>query len=252
MSRAEDCPAYPAARPSASPSTYPPRVSFQAWHTPSRALRVWGLLLSVRRWYTVRKLFACSCNLRGVYLTMQVSVKGGQPAPRHDAPDTKENTEESTGVVRVPDEALVPVWVGMLRVHRLVVDQLDAALQAKHHLPLSSFEVLLHLSFQPDQRMRLSALAASVVLTQSGISRLTDRLEKAGLVRRVPSPGDGRGAYAVLTEEGRALLHEAEATHLAPVRVFFLDYLTGEEGATLARVWERLLSGKAPSTECEP
>src|SRR5262249_2961281 len=106
-------------------------------------------------------------------------------------------------------------------------------------------------SFQPDQRMRLSALAASVVLTQSGISRLTDRLEKAGLVRREPSPGDGRGAFAVLTEGGGALLHEAEGTHLAAVRTFFLDYLTGEEGVTLARVWERLLSGKASGTECE-
>jgi DNA-binding MarR family transcriptional regulator len=173
---------------------------------------------------------------------MQVSVKGGKLAPRHDAPDTA----EGMGVRGLPDEALAPVWVGMLRVHHLVVDQLDTALQAKHHIPLSSFEVLLHLSFQPEQRMRLSALAASVVLTQSGISRLTDRLERAGLVRREPSPGDGRGAYAVLTEEGHALLHEAAATHLAAVRAYFLDYLTGEEGATLARVWERLLSRKAP------
>jgi DNA-binding MarR family transcriptional regulator len=152
-----------------------------------------------------------------------------------------------------PDEALVPVWVGMLRVHKMVVDQVDAALQAKHHLPLSSFEVLLHLSFQPSRRMRLSALAESVVLTQSGISRLTDRLEKAGLVRREPHPGDGRGAYAALTEEGNALLHEAEATHLAAVRAYFLDSLTAEERVMLARVWARLLSWKSPDAdeECE-
>jgi DNA-binding MarR family transcriptional regulator len=180
-------------------------------------------------------------------LTKQVSVKRGKPGAQREAPDTAENT----GVARLPDEALVPVWVGMLRAHHLVVDRLDAVLQAKHHLPLSSYEALLHLSFQPEQRMRLSALAASVVLTQSGISRLTDRLEKAGLVRREPSPGDGRGAYAALTEDGRALLHEAEATHLAAVRAYFLDSLTLEEGATLARVWERLLSRKTPGTECE-
>src|SRR5262245_24881081 len=93
------------------------------WVT-SHALRMWGLLLSVRRWYTVCELLACSCNLKGVYLTKQVSVKGGAPAPRHDAPETAENTAEITGAVRLPDEALVPVWVGMVRAHRLVVDQL--------------------------------------------------------------------------------------------------------------------------------
>jgi DNA-binding MarR family transcriptional regulator len=181
---------------------------------------------------------------------MQVSVKGDQPAPqrdRRDEPDTAENT----GVERLPDEALAPVWVGMVRVYHLVVNQLDAALQAKHHIPLSSFEALLHLSVHPDQRMRLSALAESVVLTQSGISRLVDRLEKAGLVQREPSPDDGRGAYAALTQEGRALLREAEATHLAAVRAYFLDHLTAEEGATLARGWQRLLSRQAPDTECE-
>jgi DNA-binding MarR family transcriptional regulator len=199
------------------------------------------------RWYTAHDLLACSCNLKGLYLTKQVSVKRGAAASPREALDTAENT----GVARLPDEALVPVWVGMLRVHHLVVDQLDAILQAKHHIPLSSYEALLHLSFQPEQRMRLSALAASVVLTQSGISRLTDRLEKAGLVRREPSPGDGRGAFAALTEDGRVLVHEAEATHLAAVRAYFLDYLTAEEGATLAQVWERLLSQKAPGAACE-
>jgi DNA-binding MarR family transcriptional regulator len=121
-------------------------------------------------------------------------------------------------------------------VQKEVVSQLDAVLQAKHHLPLSSFEVLLHLSRQPERRMRLSALAESVVLTQSGISHLIDRLEQAELVRREPSPGDGRGAYAVLTEEGLTRVRAAKVTHLAAIRAHFLDHLTAAELTTLARV----------------
>jgi DNA-binding MarR family transcriptional regulator len=175
-------------------------------------------------------------------LTVQVSVKGGEPHSQQQA--------AITGRTLSPEEALVPVWVSMLRVHNAVVSQVDAELQEKHNLPLSSFEALLHLSHQPEQRMRLSALAESVVLTQSAISRLIDRLEKAGWVRREPYPGDGRGAYAVLTAEGLALVREVEVTHLAAVRAHFLDYLTDEERATLARVWERLLPGRRPEPEC--
>ena len=177
---------------------------------------------------------------------MQVSVKGDDAHAQQHVPSEGENRGETLS----PEEALF-VWVGMLRVHHVVVSLLDAELQTKHHLPLSSFEVLLHLSLRPERRMRLSALAESVVLTQSGISRLIDRLEKAGLVRREPYPDDKRGAYAVLTAEGLARVHAAEATHLAAVRAHFLDHLTDEERSTLARVWERLLSERTHNRECE-
>lgn len=168
---------------------------------------------------------------------MQVSVKRDDS----ESPQTAVFAGEQQGTVSSSEAALVQVWVGMLRVQRAVVNALDDELQAKHQLSLSVFEVLLHLSRQPERRMRLTALAESVVLTQSGISRLIDRLEQAGLVRREPFPGDARGAYAVLTDEGLARLHVAEMTHLAAVRAHFLDHLTDEERTTLARVWERLL-----------
>ncbi len=98
--------------------------------------------------------------------------------------------------------------------------------------------------------MRLTALAESVVLTQSGISRLIDRLEQAELVRREPFAGDGRGADAVLTEEGLARVHAAKVTQLAAIRAHFLDHLTEAERTTLARVWERRLSRTSPDAAC--
>lgn len=179
-------------------------------------------------------------------MTMQVSVKSDDLESSPPAAGQGMRSGEAPSEGLSAEAALVPVWVGMLRVQRAVVSELDAELQAKHHLSLSSFEVLLHLSRQPERRMRLTALAESVVLTQSGISRLIDRLEQAGLVRREPFPGDARGAYAALTEEGLAHLRAAEVTHLAMVRAHFLDHLTAAERATLAHVWDRLLSGSAP------
>ncbi len=91
--------------------------------------------------------------------------------------------------------------------------------------------------------MRLTALAESVVLTQSGISRLIDRLEQAELVRREPFAGDGRGADAVLTEEGLARVHAAKVTQLAAIRAHFLDHLTEAERTIVTDLTRRGVRG---------
>jgi len=72
----------------------------------------------------------------------------------------------------------------MLRVHSALVKQLDAELSSAHKLPLSSYEVLLNLEAAPGQKRRMAELADSVLLSRSGMTRLVDRLEKDGLLRR--------------------------------------------------------------------
>jgi DNA-binding MarR family transcriptional regulator len=103
-------------------------------------------------------------------------------------------------------------WGGFLRAHATVVRKLDAELKVAHGLPLSSYEVLLHLSWAPGHRMRMGELAESVLLTLGGVTRLISRLDSEELVRREPCPEDRRGAYAILTELGLARLNEAHPT----------------------------------------
>ena len=64
------------------------------------------------------------------------------------------------------------------------------------------FEVLLRLARTPGGRLRMSDLAAQTTLTASGLTRVVDRLEDAGLVKREACPTDRRSTYAVLTAEG--------------------------------------------------
>jgi DNA-binding MarR family transcriptional regulator len=134
-------------------------------------------------------------------------------------------------------------WRGFLRVHAALVRQLDAELEREHALPLTSYEVLLFLEAAPERRLRMSELAASLLLSQSGATRLVDRLERRGLVRRERCETDGRGFYAALTDAGSARLREARPTHLAGVRRLFLDRLSGSERDELATLWERLAPG---------
>lgn len=136
-------------------------------------------------------------------------------------------------------------WRGMLRVHAALVRELDAELDDAHELPLSSYDVLIYLQAAPDKRLRMAELADSVLLSRSGVTRLVDRLERDGLIVRDTCTSDGRGCFAVLTDEGEALLARARPTHLAGVRKRFLSHFSEDELMQLARYWERVKPGAA-------
>jgi DNA-binding MarR family transcriptional regulator len=150
--------------------------------------------------------------------------------------------ERSPGTVLL-SEAELASWRGFLRVHAALERELDAELIANHGLPLSSYEVLLTVADAPGERMRMSEIADSVLLSRSGVTRLVDRLERDGLVERIPCEDDARGQYAVLTERGREAFDAARATHLAGVRRRFLERFECDDLRRMAGYWERLVPG---------
>jgi DNA-binding MarR family transcriptional regulator len=138
-------------------------------------------------------------------------------------------------------------WRGLLRIHAGMTKALDAELMREHRLPLSSYEVLLFLADSPQGRMRMSELAEGVLLSRSGLTRLVDRMEREGLLRRKRCEEDQRGWFAEITDEGRALFARARKTHLDGVRERFLSRLSRDEQRTLAALWEKVSPGAAGS-----
>jgi DNA-binding MarR family transcriptional regulator len=128
----------------------------------------------------------------------------------------------------------------MLRAHARLTRELDAQLAREHKLPLSSYEVLLFLADAPEGRMRMSDLAESVLLSRSGLTRLVDRLEREGLLKRERCESDARGLFAEITPEGRRLFDAARRTHLGGVRALFLDRFSRDELRTLSELWQKL------------
>jgi DNA-binding MarR family transcriptional regulator len=128
----------------------------------------------------------------------------------------------------------------MLRAHARLTRELDAQLAREHKLPLSSYEVLLFLADAPGGRMRMSDLAESVLLSRSGLTRLVDRLEREGLLKRERCESDARGLFAEITPEGRRLFDAARRTHLDGVRALFLDRFSRDELRTLGGLWQKL------------
>ena len=123
-------------------------------------------------------------------------------------------------------------WRGFLRLHSALVRELDRELETEHGLPLTQYEVLIHLDRAPGRRLRMSELASSVLLSQSGITRLVDRMERDGLVSRSAVPGDRRCNAVTLTPPSKRLLRQIE-TIAAELRRDVLAGLTREEIRTL-------------------
>lgn len=163
---------------------------------------------------------------------------------------TNTSTKRPSGARLDADE--LGAWRNFLRVHSQLTRALDAELSAAHGLPLSSYEVLLFLNDAPDGRLRMAQLADSVLLSPSGLTRLVDRLERAGLVRRESCPTDRRGFEAVITDDGRAAFAEARPTHLSGVRRRFLEHFSTEDMRTLARYWARVLEPTTDEIASQP
>jgi DNA-binding MarR family transcriptional regulator len=128
----------------------------------------------------------------------------------------------------------------LLRAQAVTTRELSAALLAEHGLTINDFEALLVLSSAPDQRLKRVDLARRLLLTPSGVTRLLEGLESAGLVERAACESDLRVTYAALTETGREKLAEASCGHMASVRTLFEEHLSLEEIEQLGEMLAKL------------
>ena len=138
-------------------------------------------------------------------------------------------------------------WIGLLETHKQMTRALDAELEARHGLSLSSLELLGRLAAADGRQLRLSALAHDSGLSLSRVSRIIDLLQARNLVKRKPCADDARAVEAHLTEEGLRRVRAGQATHFASVQDRFFDQLQPGELEVLAAVFGRL-SPRAAAT----
>lgn len=139
-----------------------------------------------------------------------------------------------------PTPERLAAWRGFLEAHARVTDVLEAELQAERGLPLAWYDVLVQLSESADGALRMQELARRVLLSKSGLTRLVDRMEQAGLVRRGQVESDRRGALAVLTPAGRDRLRNAAPVHLRGVEQSFTGLLTDDEAVAMRSAFAKI------------
>ncbi len=133
-------------------------------------------------------------------------------------------------------------WRALLGAHARALERIERRLLEAGLPPLGWYDVLLELSGAPNGRLRMHELARAVVLSRSGLTRLVDRLEKAGLLRREPDPTDKRGSFAAVTDEGRATLRRMWPVYAEGIAKHFAVHVSDEEARTLAEALSRVLA----------
>jgi len=108
-------------------------------------------------------------------------------------------------MAHISEEALA-AWRTFMRAHAAIVRDVERELAAAELPPLAWYDVLWPLYRAPRRRLRMAELAEQVVLSRTGLTRLVDRIEAAGLVTREIVPADRRGTYVALTPQGRRML----------------------------------------------
>ena len=140
-------------------------------------------------------------------------------------------------------------WGRLLRGHAALVRDLNAQLVREHALTINDYEALLVLSHAEGRRLRRIDLAQRLSLTASGVTRLLDGLESAGLVCKCACSSDGRVSYAVLTDSGLDRLRAASQSHVAEVEQLLAGLYAHDELEMLAELLGRL-PGAAGDARC--
>jgi DNA-binding MarR family transcriptional regulator len=126
-----------------------------------------------------------------------------------------------------------------------LVDVLDAELERDAGIEMRWYDVLVHVEETPGG-VRMNELADQILYSKSGFTRVVDRMEAAGLVRRVRPESDRRSIFVVLTDEGRATLELARRYHRDAIDRHFSRHLSDADVKMLTRTLEKLSSHARP------
>lgn len=121
------------------------------------------------------------------------------------------------------DDRLITTFGRLAEAYSRLERRLGSAMQADSGLPHVWFEVLIRLARSRGQ-LTMSVLADQIALTTSGVTRLVDRMEAAGYVKRLPCPTDRRVSYAAITDEGHQILDRAAVAHARNLRDTFAAF----------------------------
>ena len=127
------------------------------------------------------------------------------------------------------------IWRSFFEAASALLDVLDRRLQARADMPLAWYDVLVHLEEAEGGRLRMGDLAAAILFSKSGLTRVVDRMEHEGLVRRERPAGDRRVIEVALTEQGAEALAVARPFHRDDVERLFASHLDDRDFAALAR-----------------
>ena len=145
-------------------------------------------------------------------------------------------------------------WLNLQQANRVLDGILEHRLRSETELSMPEYEVLFRLRQVADHPMQMSEIAAQLLNSPSGATRIADRLEVGGLIVR-ETPRDNRRVVQVkLTQHGRRALAKADRVFRDALRESFAAHLSDHDLNELRRLMRKLLEGNGAWTEarCSP
>ena len=142
---------------------------------------------------------------------------------------------------RNPSDAVVKARARLIRVRDTLVAAIERDLKVAGLPPLAWYDVLLELSRADRGRLRPLEIEKETLLAQYNLSRLLDRMEKEGLIRREPCEDDARGQWVVITEKGRAAQARTWKVYARSIQQHVGEKLDERSATTLAALLGRLI-----------
>jgi DNA-binding MarR family transcriptional regulator len=144
-----------------------------------------------------------------------------------------------------PSPQRLRTWQLYFETSLALIDVLSAEFERDTNLTFQTYDVLVHLEDDPNG-LRMNELAERILYSKSGLTRVVDRLEKEGYVRRVRPENDRRSIFVVLTDEGRAAMDEARRHHRPSIEEHFARHLTDADIKALDRAFSKLREHARP------
>lgn len=138
-----------------------------------------------------------------------------------------------------PSKEQLVVWRTFLEAAFALIDILDAELQEKRGISLRWYDVLVHLE-EAKHGIRMNELAGRILASKSGLTRVIDRMEEAGLVKRRRPAEDRRVIEIVMTPAGLKALTDARSVHRGGINEHFAQHLSDRDFAALSRALEKV------------
>ncbi len=144
-----------------------------------------------------------------------------------------------------PNTPVVRAWARLVKAQQLALASVEAALKAAGLPPLGWYDVLLEVERAGPAGLRPVELERTLLLAQYNLSRLVDRLERAGYVERRACQDDGRGQMIAVTEAGRAVRHRMWPVYARAIEAAVGRHLSARDALALDGLLGKLIAGNA-------
>jgi DNA-binding MarR family transcriptional regulator len=113
----------------------------------------------------------------------------------------------------MPNKTALKLWLQLARTSAMLQNEINTRFRTQYGQSMTRFDVMSQLARAGDNALGVSALSASLIASSGNISRLLDRMQSEGLVRRQPAPNDRRGIIIQLTGKGQKLFAQMAISH---------------------------------------